>query len=106
MLGPRLAAFNAWLEGCGYAPMRLGVGVNSGAVMSDTVGSERRMEYAAVGMTRAQGGGLLVSGATFALLGEAGRDLVPAGEAPVRGRSTAVELWTLMPDDVEGARAA
>jgi adenylate cyclase len=85
----------------------MGVGLNSGAVMSGTVGSERRLEYAAVGdttnvaariesMTRDRGGGLLLSAATYELLTpQEAHALEPAGVAELRGRSGAVELWTL-----------
>ncbi|HEV2786497.1 MAG TPA: adenylate/guanylate cyclase domain-containing protein, partial [Solirubrobacteraceae bacterium] len=52
MAGPRLARFNAWLAEEGFgAAFSLGVGLNSGPVMSGMVGSERRLEYAAVGDT-------------------------------------------------------
>ena len=52
MRDERLPAFNAWCEG--RVPgegFRMGVGLASGPVMSGNVGSERRMEYAAVGDT-------------------------------------------------------
>jgi adenylate cyclase len=52
MSGPRLERFNAWLaaEGLG-GPLALGIGLSTGPVMSGTVGSARRLEYAAVGDT-------------------------------------------------------
>jgi adenylate cyclase len=106
MLEQRLPAFNAWLGEGGLGSLRMGVGLNSGPVMSGTVGSERRLEYAAVGdttnvaariesMTKDRGGGLLLSGATYELLGDAAQALQPAGVAELRGRAEAVELWTL-----------
>ena len=52
MLGVRLPRFNAWLGERGSASRcGMGVGLNSGDVMSGHVGSERRVEYAAVGDT-------------------------------------------------------
>ena len=104
MLGPRLAAFNDWLAAQGLEPLGMGVGLNSGPVMSGTVGSDRRLEYAAVGdttnvaariekMTREHGVGLLVSGATRVQLGDLADGLLPVGDGAVRGRSTSVELW-------------
>jgi adenylate cyclase len=104
MLGPRLDAFNGWLASQGLEPLAMGVGLNSGPVMSGTVGSERRIEYAAVGdttnvaariekMTKEHGVGLLMSGATRVQLGDAAGVLLPVGEGAVRGRSTSVELW-------------
>ncbi len=107
MLEVRLPAFNEWLASGGLGSVRMGVGLNSGAVMSGTVGSERRLEYAAVGdttnvaariesMTRDRGGGLLLSAATYELLTpQEAPELEPAGAAELRGRSGAVELWTL-----------
>ncbi|MEA2468683.1 MAG: adenylate cyclase [Thermoleophilaceae bacterium] len=52
MLGPRLKTFNDYLraEGMGEG-FRMGVGLNSGHVMSGNVGSERRLEYTAIGDT-------------------------------------------------------
>src|SRR5205807_6964204 len=52
MLAVRLPRFNAWIrsEGLGDG-FRMGIGLNSGHVMSGHVGSERRVEYAAVGDT-------------------------------------------------------
>ena len=49
MLTVRLARFNAWLREQDLGPgFRMGIGLNSGRVMSGNVGSERRVEYAAV----------------------------------------------------------
>ena len=107
MLERRLPDFNEWLAERELSALRMGVGLNSGAVMSGTVGSERRLEYAAVGdttnvaariesMTRDRGGGLLLSAATYELLTpQEARALEPAGVAELRGRSGTVELWTL-----------
>lgn len=102
MLGPRLAAFNA----DGGHELRLGVGLCSGPVMSGTVGSDRRLEYAAVGnptviasrleaLTKERGGGLLVAESTVDRMRERPRDLEPVGELEVRGRGERVAAWTI-----------
>ena len=52
MLEARLPRFNEWIRSQGLGDgFRMGIGLNSGNVMSGHVGSERRVEYAAVGDT-------------------------------------------------------
>src|SRR2546427_131402 len=52
MLAVRLLRFNEWLRAEGLSEgFRMGIGLNSGHVMSGHVGSERRVEYTAVGDT-------------------------------------------------------
>jgi adenylate cyclase len=109
MLGPRLAAFNRWLAEKDLEPLSMGVGLNSGPVMSGTVGSARRLEYAAVGdttnvaarlesLTKDLGVGLLMSGTTRAELGNSVPGLLPAAEeTSVRGRTASIDIWTLGP---------
>jgi adenylate cyclase len=102
MLGPRLDAFNNGLD----EPLRMGVGLASGPVMSGTVGSARRVEYAAVGdttntasrleaLTKETGHDLHVAATTRAALRTAPADLVEAGELELRGKAGRVEVWTL-----------
>ncbi|MEV6678196.1 adenylate/guanylate cyclase domain-containing protein [Streptomyces erythrochromogenes] len=111
-----LSDFNAWLRhhdlGQGF---RVGIGVNSGPVMSGTVGSERRLEYTAVGdttntaarleqLTKSCGHTVLVSEATRNLLSREPSDLAPIGEFSLRGKEAAVSLWIL--DSADRAREA
>lgn len=105
LLAVRLPRLNAWLAERELPPFRLGVGLNSGAVMSGTVGSERRMEYAAVGdttnvaarlqaATKGTPHALFVSQATWERLdGQARARLEPAGEQAVAGRGQAVPVY-------------
>jgi adenylate cyclase len=52
MAGPTLAEFNEWLRSTGRdESFRIGVGLNSGVVMAGNVGSEKRLEYTAIGDT-------------------------------------------------------
>ena len=52
MAGPALDEFNEWLASTGRdETFRIGVGLNSGVVMAGNVGSEKRLEYTAIGDT-------------------------------------------------------
>ena len=105
LLAVRLPRLNEWLAERDLPPFRLGVGLNSGAVMSGTVGSERRMEYAAVGdttnvaarlqaATKGTPHALFVSQTTWERLDETSRArLVPAGEQAVTGRGQPVAVY-------------
>ncbi len=84
----------------------MGIGLNSGAVMSGNVGSERRLEYTALGdttntaarlegMTKGTPHQLYIADTTEAALTRAADDLVEVGEAEVRGRKAKVLLWSL-----------
>jgi adenylate cyclase len=104
MTGPRLRRFNAWLREQGGEGFRMGIGLNTGPVMSGNVGSERRMEYTAIGDTtntaaRLEGATkgtpyqVFVAESTRAQLHRPAPDLVRHGELPVRGRSEGVLVW-------------
>jgi adenylate cyclase len=53
ILDDALPAYNRWLADSGLStqPLSAGIGVNSGPVMAGSVGSSKRLEYAAVGDT-------------------------------------------------------
>jgi len=107
MLWERLPEFNEWIgsEGLGEG-FRMGIGLNSGNVMSGNVGSERRLEYTAIGdttntasriegMTKGTPHQLFLADATRTRLKEPVSDLVRVGEFEVRGRTAKVTLWSL-----------
>ena len=107
MLEVRLPRFNEWIhsEGMGDG-FRMGIGLNSGHVMSGHVGSERRVEYAAVGdttntasrieaLTKGTPHQLLLSGSTKDALTSSPSDLLHVGETDIRGRVGKLELWTV-----------
>src|SRR5439155_26219835 len=108
----------AWLAARGLAPIALGLGVNSGPVMSGLVGSERRMEYAAVGDTtnvaaRLQAAtkntphALFIAASTAERLDPANRGrLAPVAELAVRGRGAGVQVYTLASGAAGAALAA
>ncbi len=107
MLETRLPRFNEWIhsEGLGDG-FRMGIGLNSGNVMSGHVGSERRVEYAAVGdttntasriegLTKGTPHQLLLSDATREALTVPAEDLVFVDEVDIRGRVARMKLWGL-----------
>ena len=106
MLSVRLEQFNAWLRAQGLGEgFRMGVGINSGSVMSGQVGSERRIEYTAVGdttntaarlegMTKGTPHQAFIADSTRAAMAD-GERLAFVDEFSVRGRSAGIRVWTL-----------
>jgi adenylate cyclase len=107
MLDERLPRFNAWLQAEGLGDgFRMGIGLNSGPVMSGNVGSERRVEYAAIGdttntasrvegMTKGTPHMLFFTESTRELLRETPDDVIFVDEFEVRGRQAGVKIWSL-----------
>jgi adenylate cyclase len=103
----RLPRFNEWCAGrVAGEGFRMGVGVASGPVMSGNVGSERRMEYAAVGdttniasrlqsLTKETPAMVLIADSTRAALTGPVADLEAVGALDVRGRQVPAAVWTL-----------
>ncbi len=107
MIGPRLQKFNAWLGEEGHEHrFRMGVGLNSGPVMAGNIGSERRVEYTALGdttntasrlegMTKESGHMLFVAQSTRDRLARAPQELELHGELDIRGRTERLPVWTI-----------
>lgn len=101
--GRALAAAHAVVSAVGAD--RVGVGLATGPIVSGTVGSGRRLEYAAVGdttnvaarvhaLTRELPRPILLTAATRAQLPEPeGATLEELGAIAVRGREASLELW-------------
>jgi adenylate cyclase len=103
----RLPAFNEWLRERGLSEdgFRMGLGLNSGPVMSGNVGSERRLEYTAIGdttntssriesMTKGTPHQLLFAESTADLLAGDKRGAFFVDEFEVRGREQKIRLWS------------
>jgi adenylate cyclase len=103
-----LPEFNEWLraEGLSEAGFRMGIGLNSGPVMSGNVGSERRLEYTAIGdttntssriegMTKGTPHQMLMAESTVELLRGDRRGAFFVDEFEVRGREQKIRLWSV-----------
>ena len=107
MLNDRLPRFNRWMAGAGYGEgFAMGIGLNSGTVMSGQVGSKRRIEYTAIGdttntaarlegMTKGSGHQLFIAESTRLALETDPGDLELIGDREVRGRAHKITVWTL-----------
>jgi adenylate cyclase len=107
MVRHRLPRFNDWARAQGYGNgFAMGVGMSSGPLMSGNVGSERRLEYTAIGdtvntasriesLTKQLGHQVLLSESTLSLMTSPAADLVYVDEVTVRGRSAPTRVWGL-----------
>jgi adenylate cyclase len=111
----KLEAFNERMRDEVDDGFRMGIGINTGLVMSGNVGSARRLEYTAIGdtvntasriegMTKGTPYQVLLAESTYTGLREHPDDLVFFDELPIRGRQSRVRLWALAAGSAAGDR--
>ena len=92
-------------QGLNETGFKMGIGLNSGPFMSGNVGSARRLEYTIHGdtvntgarveeLTKRTGRSILLSEATREALNQRPDDLDCVGDVEIRGRRSAVRLWS------------
>ncbi|MEW6495006.1 MAG: ATP-binding protein, partial [Cyanobacteriota bacterium] len=107
----RLAEYNQHRANCGYAPIKIGIGINTGSLMLGTVGGENRMDGTVMGdtvnlasrleeLTKEYGVSLLISQHTLSRLhNPIAYSLRFIDHVKVKGKSKAVAVFEVFDGD-------
>jgi adenylate cyclase len=118
MLFERLPRFNEWMRAQGLGEgFQMGIGLNSGEILSGQVGSERRMEYTVIGdtvntaarlegMTKGTPHPAFIADSTKELLHADTDGLRYVDELRVRGREATIGVWSISSNSEHRAEEA
>ncbi len=117
MMQQRLAEYNLHRLDSGYAPIQIGIGINTGSLMLGTVGGQNRMDGTAIGdavnlasrlegLTKAYGVSLVISHHTFGGLHEPlDYSIRLIDRVKVKGKSEMVSVFEVFDADPPEIRA-
>jgi adenylate cyclase len=106
MAADRLSDFNGWLRAESiWDGFQMGIGLDSGRVMSGTLGSERRIDYSVIGdtvntasrieqLTKQTGNAILLADQTRTNLTSGADALTFVDEFEIRGKQSRIKVWT------------
>ena len=113
-----LRAFNAERVRCGIAPIKIGIGINTGDMMLGTIGAEKRMEGTVISdavnlaarlesLTKIYQANILISEKTLNCLSKPEQfDFRVADKVIVKGKSTPVTIFEVFTGDPENIAVA
>ncbi len=106
-----LHEYNQHRISCSYAPIKIGIGINTGSLMLGTVGSTNRMDSTVIGdavnlasrvesLTKTYGVSMLIAQNTFLALSDAASYAIRnIGCVPVKGKSDLVTIYEVFDAD-------
>ncbi|MGL5059758.1 MAG: PAS domain S-box protein [Microcoleus sp.] len=106
----KLAEYNQHRSNCGYQPIKIGIGINTGSLMLGTVGGENRMDGTVISdavnlaarveaLTKDYGVSMLITHQTFIDLNEPIFAMRPIDRVQVKGKSNWVMVYEVFEAD-------